>query len=644
MAAIATNGIDSSQMRGRLSVGTKALKSFSEELASAANASPSASPEGSAPERARCPKVTRRSSTDVTNMGRESVRRGSKEDRREGVSKQEQASAPLTTDKAPVLEPTSVPLQVACERVLPYSLTTETVGHGARSFTTKLDAVARGNGDSSIGTARLTPPAATPEASQAQQLRTTPSAPDQVASKSEGRRSSGADAASPSAISQSAEESVAHADMPAAKDRVETISRAEPLTTADTSIEEEGIRIVASFDAKNIPSIPVVTSRESSEATALTGSMGPRESDQNTESLAGVRSDEKVVVRQDKAVSVRSQSPVAAALNMDLGQKLTDQLHSQLVDQLRAAVSNQQDSKREQEIQQIPNADREVVDGTNILIPSSIREVSRSDSSKINLNASSENDAPPERTDRPSTVRSISDRLDEGPKGAAFKSQQNVRRQQVSSIASETSVGMKDSQSHSADSSREKAADASESSTAASSVPASITQVSTTPDQPETGTSTTRLDATAELERTRQLVAAHSFLQTARLTDRGGRTELNVGLTAGELGNISIRTFMVHDQVKAEISVQKEELRNLLAVGLPEIQNKISRMADTAPNVVFSAGADQGQNSNGSAQTYQHEHGSFRRSELNAVRGEIVDRPIAPIEASSASVKLDIRM
>lgn len=110
----------------------------------------------------------------------------------------------------------------------------------------------------------------------------------------------------------------------------------------------------------------------------------------------------------------------------------------------------------------------------------------------------------------------------------------------------------------------------------------------------------------ADVDRPEQLATQASPIspvQSAKLVERVGQSELHVGFQAGELGGVDIRTSMVRNQVTAEISVEHGELRNLLAVELPHLEKKLAEHQATTTNLVLN---DQvGGGSAGSRHAYQ---------------------------------------
>jgi hypothetical protein len=64
-------------------------------------------------------------------------------------------------------------------------------------------------------------------------------------------------------------------------------------------------------------------------------------------------------------------------------------------------------------------------------------------------------------------------------------------------------------------------------------------------------------------------------LHSARLLESLGQSELRVGLKMGDLGNVEIRTQLHHDQLRAEISVERGDLGHTLAAEMPALQQRL---------------------------------------------------------------------
>jgi hypothetical protein len=64
-------------------------------------------------------------------------------------------------------------------------------------------------------------------------------------------------------------------------------------------------------------------------------------------------------------------------------------------------------------------------------------------------------------------------------------------------------------------------------------------------------------------------------INTARLIQSMGQTEMRVGMRSNEFGNISISTSSIRDQVSTQISVEHGELARTLVSHLPEMQARL---------------------------------------------------------------------
>ena len=69
---------------------------------------------------------------------------------------------------------------------------------------------------------------------------------------------------------------------------------------------------------------------------------------------------------------------------------------------------------------------------------------------------------------------------------------------------------------------------------------------------------------------------ASPVVNTARLIQNVGQSEMRVGMRSNEFGNISISTSATRDSVSAQISLDHGELAKTLTAHLPEIQAKLS--------------------------------------------------------------------
>ncbi len=69
---------------------------------------------------------------------------------------------------------------------------------------------------------------------------------------------------------------------------------------------------------------------------------------------------------------------------------------------------------------------------------------------------------------------------------------------------------------------------------------------------------------------------APPFINTAKLIQSVGQTEMRVGMRSNEFGNISISTSATRDSISAQISLDHGELAKTLAAHLPEIEARLS--------------------------------------------------------------------
>lgn len=77
------------------------------------------------------------------------------------------------------------------------------------------------------------------------------------------------------------------------------------------------------------------------------------------------------------------------------------------------------------------------------------------------------------------------------------------------------------------------------------------------------------------------------LLQSVKLVEKLGQSELRVGLQVGDMGGVDIRTSMAHNQLTAEISVERPELGHLLEANLPSLQNRLSEHQFQTANILL---------------------------------------------------------
>jgi flagellar hook-length control protein FliK len=133
-----------------------------------------------------------------------------------------------------------------------------------------------------------------------------------------------------------------------------------------------------------------------------------------------------------------------------------------------------------------------------------------------------------------------------------------------------------------------------------------------------------------------------SVIQAARLIERAGQSELHVGFQAGEFGNVDIRTSMVHNQLSAEISVEHNGLRNLLAVELPHLQERLVTQQVTGANI--SLNSQPGGGSPHSGQAYRQSAPAQRSPSAHPAETEAMGGNVSIAESQTVPAQLDIHM
>jgi flagellar hook-length control protein FliK len=78
-----------------------------------------------------------------------------------------------------------------------------------------------------------------------------------------------------------------------------------------------------------------------------------------------------------------------------------------------------------------------------------------------------------------------------------------------------------------------------------------------------------------------------SLINSAKLVERMGESELRLALRTGEFGNVDIRTSMVRNQFTAEISVERGDLGRVMAADLPSLQNRLTEQALPVANITL---------------------------------------------------------
>jgi flagellar hook-length control protein FliK len=78
-----------------------------------------------------------------------------------------------------------------------------------------------------------------------------------------------------------------------------------------------------------------------------------------------------------------------------------------------------------------------------------------------------------------------------------------------------------------------------------------------------------------------------SLINSAKLVERMGESELRLAMRTGEFGSVDIRTSMVRNQFTAEISVERSDLGRVMAADLPNLQNRLTEQAVPVANITL---------------------------------------------------------
>jgi len=133
-----------------------------------------------------------------------------------------------------------------------------------------------------------------------------------------------------------------------------------------------------------------------------------------------------------------------------------------------------------------------------------------------------------------------------------------------------------------------------------------------------------------------------SPLQVARLVEHAGQSELRVGIQAGELGTVSIRTSMSHSQLSAEISVDRGELGRALTAELPNLHDRLAEQRVLVSNIVLHDYSSQN-GSGGFQQGSRHNTYGQSINKMNPDEAESLT-PIIASEMIEGGTGLDIHM
>jgi hypothetical protein len=145
-------------------------------------------------------------------------------------------------------------------------------------------------------------------------------------------------------------------------------------------------------------------------------------------------------------------------------------------------------------------------------------------------------------------------------------------------------------------------------------------------------------------------------INTARLINTMGQSEMRVGMRSDEFGNISISTTASKDAITAQISLDHGELAKIISAQLPEMQAKLGSNQTVNVRIdMNSTGAGQGADTSRGMtnSSYDQSRGGGQQSSYAAssyASNNIVESQLSPVVATattgygSVNSRLDIRI
>ena len=133
-----------------------------------------------------------------------------------------------------------------------------------------------------------------------------------------------------------------------------------------------------------------------------------------------------------------------------------------------------------------------------------------------------------------------------------------------------------------------------------------------------------------------------SLVNSARLVERMGESELRLGIRAGEFGSVDIRTSMIHSQFTAEISTEHGELGRALAAELPSLQSRLTEQRVAVANITLQNHSDS--HSTASEQQKSNDGRQVYATTPASGRDESVIPAFAAFEVTEPASRLDIHM
>ncbi len=125
-----------------------------------------------------------------------------------------------------------------------------------------------------------------------------------------------------------------------------------------------------------------------------------------------------------------------------------------------------------------------------------------------------------------------------------------------------------------------------------------------------------------------------TLVNSAKLIERIGHTEMRVGIQGGDLGNVDIRTALGKHQFTAEISVERGELGRVMTSELPALHSRLSEQQVPFPRVTI-----QEYSSGSSSNLEQRSREERRAPQTNSMPREESSRESGPgmFDAMSAT-------
>jgi len=145
-------------------------------------------------------------------------------------------------------------------------------------------------------------------------------------------------------------------------------------------------------------------------------------------------------------------------------------------------------------------------------------------------------------------------------------------------------------------------------------------------------------------------------INSAKLINTMGQSEMRVGMRSNEFGNISISTTASKDVITAQISLDHGELAKTLAAQLPEMQARLGSSQAVSVHIdMNNSGAGQGTDSSGNmaSSSYDQSSGGRQQSTYAApsyTSNSMVESQLSPAVVTaitgsgSANLRLDIRV